>query len=186
MCLYRAYFDPIYGDRFSGKVLETRNMSALQTRRILRNRGLCRQCGAIVESCHRQECVSCDCGAIAVDGGREYLRRTASNPANFMELSELEQRGRVSRARAVCLSCGSTAEAGGSDVGVCNCGGVAVCRSVDGALIVADAGVQAVDVSVYESDEIKLDALISGAPPEAPKPNSKARKAAATRKGRLP
>jgi hypothetical protein len=40
-----------------------------------RNRARCRQCGDIVESTSRHDFVSCRCGAIAVDGGQDYLRR---------------------------------------------------------------------------------------------------------------
>ncbi len=39
------------------------------------NRAKCRKCGDIIESRYRHHFVSCTCGAICVDGGREYLKR---------------------------------------------------------------------------------------------------------------
>ena len=42
---------------------------------IIRNRIRCRRCGDIIESTYTHEFVRCSCGAVAVDGGREYLRR---------------------------------------------------------------------------------------------------------------
>lgn len=39
------------------------------------NRVRCRKCGDILESKHRHDFVRCGCGAIAVDGGHEYIRR---------------------------------------------------------------------------------------------------------------
>mgnify|MGYP000872965354 FL=1 len=57
--------------------------------RIKVNKARCRLCGAIIESKHRHDFVQCPCGNIAVDGGRDYLRR-AGNPNNVEELSEYE------------------------------------------------------------------------------------------------
>lgn len=45
------------------------------SREILRNRARCRLCGTILESRHAQDLQTCNCGAVSVDGGREYLRR---------------------------------------------------------------------------------------------------------------
>lgn len=42
---------------------------------ILHNAARCKKCGDIIESKHVHGFVSCSCGSIAVDGGREYLRR---------------------------------------------------------------------------------------------------------------
>ncbi len=43
--------------------------------RLIRNSARCRRCKDEVESRHRHELVSCECGAIAVDGGLAYMRR---------------------------------------------------------------------------------------------------------------
>lgn len=54
---------------------------------ILRNRARCKKCNAIIESKHRHDYVACPCGAIAVDGGRAYLKRVG-NHEDVEELSE--------------------------------------------------------------------------------------------------
>lgn len=45
-------------------------------RHLTRNAARCLACDEIVESRHRHDFVSCGCGAIAVDGGLEYLKRS--------------------------------------------------------------------------------------------------------------
>lgn len=47
----------------------------MNTYKILTNKAKCLKCGDVIESTHRHDFVQCKCGAIAVDGGREYLRR---------------------------------------------------------------------------------------------------------------
>ena len=42
------------------------------------NRAKCKLCGKIIVSRHRHDFVSCDCGAIAVDGGNDYCRHVGS------------------------------------------------------------------------------------------------------------
>jgi hypothetical protein len=42
---------------------------------IIRNRIRCKKCGKIIESQSVHNYVECDCGAVAVDGGHDYLRR---------------------------------------------------------------------------------------------------------------
>lgn len=41
-----------------------------------RNRARCKLCGDIVESLHVHDFQRCKCGAMAVDGGPEYGKRT--------------------------------------------------------------------------------------------------------------
>ena len=43
--------------------------------RIKTNKAKCLGCGDVVESKHRHDWVSCTCGSIFVDGGKDYLRR---------------------------------------------------------------------------------------------------------------
>ena len=63
-------------------------MAEEKVKRITRNAARCRVCKQVIESKHVHDYVSCACGAIAVDGGRSYLRRVGE-PANFEEdLSE--------------------------------------------------------------------------------------------------
>jgi len=56
-------------------------------KRIISNKAKCKKCGDVIESTYRHDFVACTCGAIAVDGGKDYLRR--SGPFElFEELSE--------------------------------------------------------------------------------------------------
>lgn len=55
--------------------------------KIISNRIKCKKCGDIIESRHLHDYVACSCGACAVDGGHDYLRRLG-NPDNWEELSE--------------------------------------------------------------------------------------------------
>lgn len=55
--------------------------------RIIRNVIRCRKCGDVIESSYTHDFKYCSCGAVAVDGGKEYLRR-CGEPEDFEELSE--------------------------------------------------------------------------------------------------
>lgn len=48
------------------------------------NRAMCKKCGDAVESVHRHHFSQCSCGAIAVDGGYDYNRRSG-------ELKDIEE-----------------------------------------------------------------------------------------------
>ena len=48
------------------------------TEHIISNQAKCRKCGDVIYSSNRHDCVECSCGAIMVDGGNHYLRRTVS------------------------------------------------------------------------------------------------------------
>lgn len=57
-------------------------------RRLVKNAAECTKCGDTVESTHRHDFRACKCGEIFVDGGREYLRRGATDLGNIIERSE--------------------------------------------------------------------------------------------------
>jgi len=57
--------------------------------KIIHNRVKCVKCGDTIESYHRHDFVKCSCGAIFVDGGKDYLRR-GGRPEDIIELSEVE------------------------------------------------------------------------------------------------
>lgn len=59
---------------------------------IIHNRARCRKCDDVIESYNRHDFVWCKCGAIAVDGGKDYLRRVG-NPIDFDDLSETKPEG---------------------------------------------------------------------------------------------
>lgn len=44
-------------------------------RKILVNKIKCKKCGDVIESVTVHDFKSCKCGAVAVDGGHDYLRR---------------------------------------------------------------------------------------------------------------
>ena len=44
-------------------------------KKIIVNKIKCNKCGDIIESTHRHDFKFCKCGAVAVDGGYDYLRR---------------------------------------------------------------------------------------------------------------
>lgn len=55
---------------------------------ITKNAIRCKKCGDIIESKGTHDYVSCSCGACAVDGGYEYLRRTFIEKGCYEELSK--------------------------------------------------------------------------------------------------
>jgi len=57
---------------------------------IIRNRTRCKKCNTTIESNDRHDFVACKCGAIFVDGGKDYLRR-GGEPDDIEELSETSQ-----------------------------------------------------------------------------------------------
>ena len=54
------------------------------------NKAQCKKCDDIIESKHRHDFVWCKCGAIAVDGGKDYLKRCGKS-ADMTEMSESYQ-----------------------------------------------------------------------------------------------
>ena len=59
--------------------------------KIIKNAIRCNLCGDIIESINRHDYITCSCGACAVDGGRDYLRRTFREKGCFTELSVVEE-----------------------------------------------------------------------------------------------
>ena len=56
------------------------------------NKIRCKRCGDIIESKTVHDFKFCKCGAVAVDGGKEYLRRCFINTEDdYEELSEYEK-----------------------------------------------------------------------------------------------
>lgn len=58
--------------------------------KILVNRAKCNDCGEVVTSEHRHDFKWCKCGNLAVDGGKDYLRRVGGLEG-FTDLSEYEE-----------------------------------------------------------------------------------------------
>lgn len=68
--------------------LERRAVAMNENRVLLRNVAECRLCGDVIESKSRHDFVSCKCGGIFTDGGLDYVRRGATDPANIIDRSE--------------------------------------------------------------------------------------------------
>lgn len=59
--------------------------------KIIHNRIRCKSCGDVIESVHVHDFKWCSCGAVAVDGGHDYLKRSFKNsPKDYEDLSEVE------------------------------------------------------------------------------------------------
>lgn len=56
---------------------------------ILRNLARCTRCLDVIESKDRYDMVECQCGAIFVDGGRDFIRRGFALAEDLDELSEI-------------------------------------------------------------------------------------------------
>ena len=57
---------------------------------IVVNKIRCNKCGYIIESVSDHDFEFCKCGAVAVDGGHDYLRR-CGNREDWEELSVIEE-----------------------------------------------------------------------------------------------
>ena len=65
----------------------------MKDKKILKNIIKCKHCDDIIESTHVHDFKRCKCGAVAVDGGNEYLRRLFKTKPDddYEELSEFEE-----------------------------------------------------------------------------------------------
>lgn len=59
--------------------------------KIIKNAIRCNLCGDEIESTSRHQYVTCSCGACAVDGGLDYLRRSFKEKDGYTELSVTEE-----------------------------------------------------------------------------------------------
>ena len=58
--------------------------------KIIRNAIRCKKCGDVIESETVHDFKFCSCGSCAVDGGHDYLRRSAPSLDDFIDLSVVE------------------------------------------------------------------------------------------------
>jgi hypothetical protein len=60
------------------------------------NKAKCLCCGTVIESKTVHDFQTCECGALSVDGGREYLKRgwDSSKNGGWTDLSEFEEVGK--------------------------------------------------------------------------------------------
>lgn len=57
---------------------------------IISNKAKCNKCGEIIESKHRHDFVRCSCKNLAVDGGKDYLKRLFKED-DYTDLSEVTE-----------------------------------------------------------------------------------------------
>lgn len=62
-------------------------MVVVKMDKIITNKIKCRTCGDVIESVFTHDLKRCQCGAVEIDGGKEYLRRSAKSIDDFIELS---------------------------------------------------------------------------------------------------
>ena len=58
--------------------------------KIIRNAIRCNICGNVIESTTCHDFVTCKCGACAVDGGHEYLKRVSADESQYTDISIVE------------------------------------------------------------------------------------------------
>lgn len=58
---------------------------------IRRNSAKCEECNTEIVSRHRHDYVVCSCGAVAVDGGRDYLKRSVKPTAKWVDTSIIDE-----------------------------------------------------------------------------------------------
>lgn len=63
------------------------NSCIMASRKITCNKAQCRLCSDVIESTYAHDFKWCKCGAIGVDGGRDYANRFASD--SFDDIIEL-------------------------------------------------------------------------------------------------
>lgn len=56
---------------------------------IINNKIKCKKCEDIIESKSTNDYKRCSCGAVAIDGGKDYLKRIG-NEKDYEELSEIK------------------------------------------------------------------------------------------------
>ena len=56
---------------------------------IISNKIKCKKCGYIIESKSTNDYKRCSCGAVAVDGGKDYLKRIG-NEEDYGEMSTVK------------------------------------------------------------------------------------------------
>lgn len=57
---------------------------------IISNKIKCKKCGDIIESKSTNDYKRCSCGTVAIDGGKDYLKRIGKEE-DYIELSNLKQ-----------------------------------------------------------------------------------------------
>lgn len=59
--------------------------------KIKSNKIQCNHCKSVIESKYTHDFVWCHCHKVAVDGGKEYLKRTFSKLSDYTEMSDVDK-----------------------------------------------------------------------------------------------
>lgn len=63
----------------------------MNEKKLVKNAIQCVHCRDVIESKHTHDFKSCKCGAVSVDGGLSYTKRSfRESPLDFIDLSEWE------------------------------------------------------------------------------------------------
>ena len=57
---------------------------------IISNKIKCKKCGDVIESKSSNDYKKCSCGTVAVDGGKDYLKRIG-NEEHYEDISEIKK-----------------------------------------------------------------------------------------------
>lgn len=57
----------------------------------MRNRAKCKKCKHVIESFHRFDYITCECGEISVDGGTDSFKCSARDWGNFIRISDEDE-----------------------------------------------------------------------------------------------
>lgn len=61
-------------------------------KKIIINRVRCKRCNDVLESNSTHDLKFCSCGAVGIDGGRDYLKRITRDIDDIEELSIVEEK----------------------------------------------------------------------------------------------
>lgn len=59
--------------------------------KIIQNSALCLGCNIEIVSKHRHDFVSCECGNVCVDGGKDYCKRSVRDLSKYRDTSIYEE-----------------------------------------------------------------------------------------------
>ena len=62
-------------------------MKNMKKEKIIRNSAKCLKCNTEIVSEYTHDYVSCPCGSLSVDGGKEYLKRSYKSINDFIDTS---------------------------------------------------------------------------------------------------
>jgi hypothetical protein len=60
-------------------------------KKLIRSIYQCKECGDIIESKHRHDFVTCQCGNLNIDGGLDYTRIMCDKENSWIDLSEYKE-----------------------------------------------------------------------------------------------